>query len=395
MNFNDLTKKVRRVPNVKILSVCTLILLRHKEVSSYSEVLYKVYGVYIDVTNYELYNYFCKKLNEVYQTDITQLSLEDINSTLENIVTNYCNKELNVAIAHSYLSELQEFTVRETWSVKQRKVIDFLSNYFGNEFTQTINPKETPLARFNSRECFGELVEIENLGATFVINNEEPDSCNLDYDKYKLSLNKKFVSNFCSFIEIPEKHKSEAGNIDKAEIKEVLSTPGMAVISVTPRKTNVAQMIEDLEHSPLFAPIDTDLKNRKLKYIASSTIEPLNYGALTQAFGIYYDEYHTFNQEKNIVCLSGLRMPFSTVQAIGNSADSLAADLAKSVNEDDENPLAGKGSAVFSNLRAGKPNRRGPRKMVSVETDQETGEKRERKISNRRKNLLERYGGRK
>ena len=140
MNFNDLTKKVRRVPNVKILSVCTLILLRHKEVSSYSEVLYKVYGVYIDVTNYELYNYFCKKLNEVYQTDITQLSLEDINSTLENIVTNYCNKELNVAIAHSYLSELQEFTVRETWSVKQRKVIDFLSNYFGNEFTQTINP---------------------------------------------------------------------------------------------------------------------------------------------------------------------------------------------------------------------------------------------------------------
>lgn len=139
MNFNDLTKKVRRVPNVKILSVCTLILLRHKEVSSYSEVLYKVYGVYIDVTNYELYNYFCKKLNEVYQTDITQLSLEDINSTLENIVTNYCNKELNVAIAHSYLSELQEFTVRETWSVKQRKVIDFLSNYFGNEFTQTIN----------------------------------------------------------------------------------------------------------------------------------------------------------------------------------------------------------------------------------------------------------------
>ena len=99
-----------------------------------------MYGVYIDVTNYELYNYFCKKLNEVYQTDITQLSLEDINSTLENIVTNYCNKELNVAIAHSYLSELQEFTVRETWSVKQRKVIDFLSNYFGNEFTQTINP---------------------------------------------------------------------------------------------------------------------------------------------------------------------------------------------------------------------------------------------------------------
>ena len=40
MNFTDLTKKVRKVPNVRVLSVCTLILLRHKEVSSYSEVLY-------------------------------------------------------------------------------------------------------------------------------------------------------------------------------------------------------------------------------------------------------------------------------------------------------------------------------------------------------------------
>ena len=265
-------------------------------------------------------------------------------------------------------------------------------------FTVPILPalKETPLARFNSRECFGELVEIENLGATFVINNEEPDSCNLDYDKYKLSLNKKFVNNFISFLEIPEKHKSEAGNIDRAEIKEVLSTPGMAVISVTPRKTNIAQMIEDLQHSPVFAPVDTDLKNRKLKYIASSTIDPLNYEALIQSFGMYYDEYHTFNQEKNIVCLSGLRMPFSTVQSIGDSVDSIAADLAKSVNEEDDNPLAGKSNDVFSNLRAGKPRKRIPKKLVSIETtNQDTGEKRERKISSRRRDLLERYGGRK
>ena len=148
--------------------------------------------------------------------------------------------------------------------------------------------------------------------------------------------------------------------------------------------------------SPVFAPVDTDLKNRKLKYIASSTIDPLNYEALIQSFGMYYDEYHTFNQEKNIVCLSGLRMPFSTVQSIGDSVDSIAADLAKSVNEEDDNPLAGKSNDVFSNLRAGKPRKRIPKKMVSIETtNQDTGEKRERKISSRRRDLLERYGGRK
>ena len=140
MNFTDLTKKVRKVPNVRVLSVCTLILLRHKEVSSYSEVLYKVYGVYIDVTNYELYNYFCKKLIESYKTSLDKMSLGDINNTLENIVTNYCDKELNVAIAHGYLSELQEYQIRENWSTKQSKLIDFLVGYFGDNFTQLINP---------------------------------------------------------------------------------------------------------------------------------------------------------------------------------------------------------------------------------------------------------------
>ena len=140
MNFTDLTKRVRKVPNIKVLSVCTLILLRHKEVSSYAEVLYKIYRVYVDATNNELYTYFCKKLMENYKTDLTKMSLEDINDTLENIVTNYCDKELNVAIAYGYLSELQEFNVRSNWSAKQTKLIDFLVSYFGDKFTQLINP---------------------------------------------------------------------------------------------------------------------------------------------------------------------------------------------------------------------------------------------------------------
>ena len=140
MNFIDLTRKARKVPNIRVLSVCTLILLRHKEVSSYMEILYKVYDVYVDATNYELYGYFCKKLKEQYKTDLAKMSLNDINSTLENIIVNYCDKELNVAIAHGYLSELQEFNVRETWSIRQAKLIDFLISYFGNEFTDLINP---------------------------------------------------------------------------------------------------------------------------------------------------------------------------------------------------------------------------------------------------------------
>lgn len=143
MNFNDLSKKIRKVPNIKVLTVCTLILLRHKEVSSYSELFFKIYDIYVDATNYEIYAYFCKKLNEMYKTDITKLSLEEINNTLEHIAISFCDKELDVAIAHSYLSELQGFNANTSWTIKQRETIEFLIKCFGKEFTTLINPSMT------------------------------------------------------------------------------------------------------------------------------------------------------------------------------------------------------------------------------------------------------------
>ena len=53
-----------------------------------------------------------------------------------------------------------------------------------------------------------------------------------------MSINTSFVDDFCSFLEVPEKHKSVKGNIDKAEIMETLSAHGMAL--VTSRKLKIA-----------------------------------------------------------------------------------------------------------------------------------------------------------
>lgn len=197
---------------------------------------------------------------------------------------------------------------------------------------------ETPIAKLNAYECFSEIASIENLGNIYPLNNELPATYNGGYDKYKLHVNRKFVEMFDTFINIPSKHKSASGNIDRAEIKELLSTYGMAVISITDKKASMAKIIESLK-SGIFAPIDVNAETRTLKYVASSTIEPLNYEAIKLEFGQFLDEFHTSNQEKNIVYLCGLRLPLTKISDLKNSVDTIKDDLKRQITLDNDTSL--------------------------------------------------------
>lgn len=196
-------------------------------------------------------------------------------------------------------------------------------------FAVTILPdlKEAVTAKMNSYQCCSELFDIVDMGATFVINNAKPDSSNVSYNKYKMSLNRKFVSAFCSFLEVRDRITPGSGAIDLGEIKLMLKTPGMMVISVTPRKTSTATIVEDLKNSAIFAPLDTDLEKRTLKYVMSSTVDDLDSDLLVREFGSFQDEFQAINQEKNVVILNGLRPPIATLNGINESMQTAVSDL--------------------------------------------------------------------
>lgn len=140
MNFKNLTKRTRQVPNIRVLIVSTLILIRHEEVSSYLEITWRVYGTYIDVSNYEIFSYFRNKLKSVYSVDISDMSLEEINAKLEELALIYCTKEIDLAIANGYLSELQEHKFSNKWSNKQLAIITELSEIYGEDFRKFVTP---------------------------------------------------------------------------------------------------------------------------------------------------------------------------------------------------------------------------------------------------------------
>lgn len=154
---------------------------------------------------------------------------------------------------------------------------------------------ESVKSHINSYECFSELLEIKGTGACFIIDNERG---------FKLELNNVFVDSFAAFLEIPEKHKSVNGNVDKAEIMETLKAHGMSMIVRSDGKES-ADVIQAIKDS-LMAPLEAD---RAVKYITASLTGNVQMVDMEKAFGTPIDTFQTFNAKETICCLSGLTYP--------------------------------------------------------------------------------------
>ena len=164
--------------------------------------------------------------------------------------------------------------------------------------------KESIKSHINSYECFSELTEIAGTGSCFIIDNENGD---------KLELNSMFVDSFTAFLEIPEKHKSVRGNIDKAEIMETLKAHGMSVVIRSKGKES-ADIIQAIKRNAL-APLEPD---RAVKYITASLAGDVKMVDLEKAFGTPIDNFQTFNDEETICCLSGLTYPQARLDGVYN-----------------------------------------------------------------------------
>lgn len=166
---------------------------------------------------------------------------------------------------------------------------------------------ESVKSHINSYECFLELTEIQNMGACFIVDNGTGE---------KMELNKVFVDSLSAFLNIPEKHKSVKGNIDKAEIMETLGSHGMALVARSGGKDS-ADVIQAIKDS-ISAPMESD---RAIKYITASLAGNVCMADLEKAFGTPIDTFQTFNDAETICCISGLTFPLSRLETIYNKVD--------------------------------------------------------------------------
>ena len=167
--------------------------------------------------------------------------------------------------------------------------------------------KESPQARENGYNCIKEISEIDGLANVFILDNEGQPKLE--------AVNKIFVDYLDSVLMIPSRHKSTKGNVDISEIKKGFSTPGISIIArVNSSKATMSDIVNRLKNN-VFAQQDLDTDKKAMSYVISSTVNPLDYKTIVAEFGQYVDEFHTFNQDTNIVMLTGL--PYPTVRIKG------------------------------------------------------------------------------
>ena len=209
------------------------------------------------------------------------------------------------------------------------------------------NENESVKTHVNAWDCVRELADIEETGACFFIDNNTT--------KAKMKLNEIFVRLLDDFISIPEKRASALGNIDRAEIKEVLSAKGAALISRTSRQdTTTARVIEQLRRG-IFADLDEVKAVKYMAVSAAGSQASVNMQALQAEFGTAYDIFQGFEAEQTICCLSGLRFPFSRMEKIKKKAMENQGDIVNSLNAVNMNPMS-EGLDLFARVK--KPEKR-------------------------------------
>ena len=168
---------------------------------------------------------------------------------------------------------------------------------------------ESIIACDNTYQCISELEQVDT-GSIFILDNKK--------NQNKFAINKEFINIFDCFLSA--EYSSKKGNMDNAEIKEMLSTKGFSILTKVSRdKTTTANLINSVYENRIYSPIETD---KALKYIGLSlSKENVNKNDLAKEFGEPLDSFVGYDQSYSMLIVSGLTLPITRINQIKSKVD--------------------------------------------------------------------------
>jgi hypothetical protein len=111
------------------------------------------------------------------------------------------------------------------------------------------------------------------------------------------------------------------GNLDKSEIKTLLSTPGVAVLSKQSKnKSTVADVISGLRNG-----IYADIESKTLMYLGISTSnKSFLTTSLEKEFGVPYDTFIGYSEATTVAILAGLQLPVQRIKRFEDKVNSMS-----------------------------------------------------------------------
>lgn len=177
---------------------------------------------------------------------------------------------------------------------------------------------ESAKACENAYNACAELISINKLGATFLLDNARGD---------KFAINGRFARELDSFINL--KNSSVYGVIDPAERKQVLSCSGIANIAkLSKAKSTASEVIQDLNEG-IYASIESKIAY----YLALSTSnKSLDVQELTSEFKGIYDVFTGVSEATTIAVLAGLQWPMKRIEKFKNKLEETVQNINNTIN---------------------------------------------------------------
>ena len=172
---------------------------------------------------------------------------------------------------------------------------------------------ESAKACENAYNACAELMSIQGLGATFLLDNSNDD---------RFVINQKFVNEFDAFVNL--KNASAYGNIDMAERKQILSCPGVAVIGKLSKAKSIAPEIVHSLHNGIYAKIES--KNAYYLGISTSN-KSLDINSITKEFSGVYDVFSGVSDATSIIIVSGLQWPMKRIERFKNKFEETVQNI--------------------------------------------------------------------
>ena len=187
---------------------------------------------------------------------------------------------------------------------------------------------ESAKSHANTYDCLAELTQIDGIGGTFLLDNENVED--------KFSINNKFVADIDALLSL--NHSSQYGNIDEAEIRTLLSCPGVSVISrCSKTKSTVSDIIQKWHNG-----IYTKIESKTAMYLGLSTSNrSLESETLVKEFDGIFDSFLGVSEATSLAILVGLQWPMKRIEKFKSKFEQVINTMATNTHKPQFSPLQG------------------------------------------------------
>lgn len=241
-----------------------------------------------------------KKSKELFRKDIDNI-VNEIKEKLPGIEYLFIIGSAGGGTASGVLASMKRIAMSDL-GIKACIIVTILPN------TKT----ESVKALINAYETLAEIEQLSEPGATIILDN--------DKNSNKLRINEMF---FCYLDALLTNNSSSVlGNVDNAEIEELLSTPGMAIISKLGKDKSDTQQLINTFRNNIYAPLEDDQVIKYVGLINAGKGREICIEDIYNEIGVPLDTYTGYEAESTICILTGLSLPYKKMAEIKEIIDS-------------------------------------------------------------------------